>query len=97
MLFSFSFILPIISIVPIRIIFFNKSHLLISLLLFERLILIVIINLIIFISFNSSQLFLILILLTLGACEARLGLSCLVVIIRSYGNDIIINSSIVKC
>ena len=38
-----------------------------------------------------------LILITLGACEARLGLSILVTIIRSQGNDYVSGFSIQKC
>lgn len=38
-----------------------------------------------------------LVLITLGACEARLGLSILVAIIRSEGNDYVSSFSIHKC
>ena len=38
-----------------------------------------------------------LILITLGACEARLGLSILVAIIRAEGNDYVSSFSLHKC
>nr|CVK87300.1 NADH dehydrogenase subunit 4L [Haementeria officinalis] len=37
------------------------------------------------------------IMLTLGACEASLGLSVLVIMVRMYGNDHINNLSMNKC
>ena len=45
-------------------------------------------------SFNGEMS---LILITLGACEARLGLSILVSIIRSQGNDYVSSFSSQKC
>ena len=46
------------------------------------------------ISFNGE---ISLILITLGACEARLGLSILVFIIRAQGNDYVSSFSCQKC
>merc|ERR1712154_498432 len=46
------------------------------------------------ISFNGE---ISLILITLGACEARLGLSILVFIIRAQGNDYVSRLSCQKC
>ena len=46
------------------------------------------------ISFNGE---ISLILITLGACEARLGLSILVFIIRAQGNDYVSRFSCQKC
>uniref|UniRef100_A0AAT9J411 NADH-ubiquinone oxidoreductase chain 4L n=1 Tax=Haementeria sp. COZEM-ANN-HIR-001/002 TaxID=3157987 RepID=A0AAT9J411_9ANNE len=37
------------------------------------------------------------IMLTLGACEASLGLSILVLMVRMYGNDMIKNLTMNKC
>lgn len=37
------------------------------------------------------------IILTIGACEARLGLSILVIMSRSYGSDLIKSVSTNKC
>ena len=43
------------------------------------------------------ELFILFILLTFGACEASLGLACLVCIIRSYGRDIFSILKTLKC
>nr|YP_010381757.1 NADH dehydrogenase subunit 4L [Entemnotrochus adansonianus]UDL72147.1 NADH dehydrogenase subunit 4L [Entemnotrochus adansonianus] len=41
--------------------------------------------------------FMCLILITLGACEASLGLAILVSLIRTHGNDYVYNFSLHKC
>nr|YP_009307961.1 NADH dehydrogenase subunit 4L [Myrianida brachycephala]AOR87134.1 NADH dehydrogenase subunit 4L [Myrianida brachycephala] len=83
---------------PIISIFMNKHHLLMSLLLFESLILAMVASMfMLFIYSNLSHLFLILVMLTMGACEASLGLACLVKMMRSFGNDLLMNSSMLKC
>nr|YP_010580911.1 NADH dehydrogenase subunit 4L [Entemnotrochus rumphii]UZT27096.1 NADH dehydrogenase subunit 4L [Entemnotrochus rumphii] len=41
--------------------------------------------------------FMCLILITLGACEASLGLAVLVSLIRTHGNDYVFNFSLHKC
>jgi len=74
------------------------SHLLLSLFCLENIIL----CLVLLISLLTSITAIILpqssiILLTFGACEARLGLSIIVIISRSYGSDILNSITINKC
>ena len=63
----------------------QRYNLLISLIALEGVILTL--GLIFIIQSSSIELFILFILFTFGACEARLGLACLVLIIRSFGND----------
>ena len=46
---------------------------------------------------SNINLFLSIILLTFGTCEAALGLACLVKITRTFGNDQISSSSLNSC
>ena len=73
----------------------QRRHLLISLIALEGVVLTL--SLIFIIQSSSIELFLLFVLLTFGACEARLGLACLVYIIRSYGNDIFSILRSLKC
>nr|YP_006073348.1 NADH dehydrogenase subunit 4L [Solemya velum]AFG18168.1 NADH dehydrogenase subunit 4L [Solemya velum]AGI98157.1 NADH dehydrogenase subunit 4L [Solemya velum] len=45
----------------------------------------------------SLETFFVLMLITLGACEASLGLSILVALIRTHGNDYVFNFNLMKC
>lgn len=63
----------------------QRRHLLICLLALEGVILTL--SLILVLQRSEVELFFIFVLVSMGACEARLGLACLVSIIRSYGND----------
>lgn len=45
----------------------------------------------------STERFFLLILITLGACEASLGLAILVALIRTHGNDYVFNFNSIKC
>lgn len=85
MLFVIYKIIFILRISSLIIIVIQRHHILICLLALEglilRLFLIFIINTI------WIELFIGFFILTLGACEASLGLACLVAIIRSFGND----------
>ncbi|ESO00308.1 hypothetical protein HELRODRAFT_113318 [Helobdella robusta] len=88
-------LLPIIAITNL-IIF--KTHFLHILLCLEALTLRILLYLSFFITlFNTQVPLLRVVILTLGACEARLGLTLLVIIVRLYGNDIIKNISLRKC
>lgn len=76
----------------------NNSHFLLSLLCLEGIIL----RLVIFVphvisSINIASTPLALIILTFGACEARLGLRIIVKMSRHYGSDTLRNLSINKC
>nr|ALS46251.1 NADH dehydrogenase subunit 4L [Glycera unicornis] len=73
----------------------QRRHLLMTLLALEGVMLTL--TLIIIIMFSPNELFLSFILLTLAACEASLGLACLVIITRSYGNDHLKSLSPNKC
>jgi len=68
----------------------QRTHFLTALLALELLVIIVIIMLVLA-GLKSGQHLdrLVFVLLALGACEARLGLSLLVAIVRSYGNDLL--------
>lgn len=88
-------LLPIIAIINLII---NKSHFLHVLLCLEIITLSMLLYLsFYFIIFNLSTPLLSVIILTLGACEARLGLTLLVIIVRIFGNDILKNISVRKC
>lgn len=65
----------------------NRKHLLISLLRLEFIVLRLFFYLIIFLRFYKIELFFRIIFLTFRVCEGVLGLSILVSIIRSHGND----------
>jgi len=63
----------------------QRHHLLICLLALEGVILTL--SLLLVLQVSECEVFFILVVVSFGACEARLGLACLVQIIRSYGND----------
>ena len=88
-------LLPFIIISAIITVILQRKHLLIALLAFEGIIL----GLIALYIFTSppSDIFISIILLTMGACEASLGLACLVNITRSYGNDHLNSICLSKC
>jgi len=65
----------------------NRKHLLISLLRLEFIVLRLFFYLIVFLRFYKIELFFRIIFLTFRVCEGVLGLSILVSIIRSHGND----------
>nr|QHT64997.1 NADH dehydrogenase subunit 4L [Microphthalmus listensis] len=73
----------------------QRQHLLMSLLALEGVILSLILLVMVF--SGSLLMFLVVILLTWGACEASLGLGCLVSMIRSMGSDHMNMLSINKC
>lgn len=63
----------------------QRRHILICLIALEGVILTI--GLIYIIQRSELELFVLFILFTFGACEASLGLACLVIIIRSFGDD----------
>lgn len=92
------FLLPVLTVTTIIALVFQRDHLLIRLLILERIILTLAFLLIILSgNFNNEETFIAIILLTFGACEARLGLALLVSIIRNYGTDLIYALTISKC
>lgn len=72
----------------------QRRHLLMCLLALEGLVLTL--SLILVLQRSESELFFIFVVVRFGACEARLGLACLVSIMRSYGNDHIKALSVTK-
>lgn len=76
----------------------NKKHLLISLLYLESFILaLVLLYPIATIQTSAYLIHYRIILLATGACEARIGLALIVIIMRTYGSDIINSISLNKC
>nr|ALQ78797.1 NADH dehydrogenase subunit 4L [Glycera capitata] len=73
----------------------QRRHLLMALLALESVMLTLALVIIMFSSTN--ELFMSFILLTIAACEASLGLACLVITTRSYGNDYLKSLSLNKC
>jgi len=80
-----SFFLGVISVFSIISFLNQRRYLLMCLLRLEG-ILLVLIFLYIVLSSNV-ELFILFVLLSFAACEASLGLACLVIIVRSYGGD----------
>lgn len=77
---------------------FQRTHLLISLFCLEGIILSLVLYIPSIIYYSNIILPTIsIIILTFGACEARLGLSLIVLISRSYGSDIIQSLTTNKC
>jgi NADH:ubiquinone oxidoreductase subunit K len=64
----------------------QRQHILIILLILEAIILTLALMILLH---YPSEIYSLIILISIGACEARLGLRCLVSITRSYGNDYI--------
>lgn len=76
----------------------NKNHLLISLLSLEAFILrLVMLIPVTLAACSSESIFTRIILLSIGACEARLGLALIVLISRTYGSDKIQSVTSNKC
>lgn len=76
----------------------QRQHFLISLLALEATILtLVILSISNVGSEITTDLFYVLIILTFGACEARLGLALLVSITRIFGSDLVKSLAINKC
>nr|ALQ78823.1 NADH dehydrogenase subunit 4L [Hemipodia simplex] len=73
----------------------QRRHLLMALLALESVMLTLTLTIVLFASMN--ELFMSFVLLTLAACEASLGLACLVIITRTYGNDYFKSLSMNKC
>lgn len=81
-----SVILCLVIVLCLVIFIIQRNHLLISLMALERIILILILGVI----FNRGlglEVFIMFTILCFAACEARLGLSCLVSMVRFLGSD----------
>nr|ANP26492.1 NADH dehydrogenase subunit 4L [Laeonereis culveri] len=73
----------------------QRIHLLMALLALEAMILSM--TLMVIMLTNSSWTMFIIIMLTMGACEASLGLACMTAMSRSYGNDFPNSLTLNKC
>nr|AVW86160.1 NADH dehydrogenase subunit 4L [Panthalis oerstedi] len=76
----------------------QRNQLLMALLTLEAMILAMTLLILTASSFvNLNELFTSMVLLTFGACEASLGLACLVKMARTFGNDQVSSLSTTKC
>nr|ANJ70557.1 NADH dehydrogenase subunit 4L [Melanotus villosus] len=66
---------------------FKCKHLLLMLLSLEFIVLSLYLGLYLFLMFNGYEYYFSMVFLTMSVCEGALGLSILVAMIRSYGND----------
>jgi len=73
----------------------QRRNLLICLMALEGVILTL--GLIFIIQRSNIELFVLFVLFTFGACEARLGLACLVLIIRTFGSESFLILNNIKC
>ena len=87
-------LIPITTPASISTLVLQRRHLLIALLALEGIILTLTL---IIIMGSINELYFAIIILTFGACEARLGLSCLVAISRAFGNDNFKSISSISC
>nr|YP_010373153.1 NADH dehydrogenase subunit 4L [Hyperhalosydna striata]QTZ18397.1 NADH dehydrogenase subunit 4L [Hyperhalosydna striata] len=93
-----SSLIPITTLASLITMVSQRNHLLMTLLALEAMILnLTLLAVLSSSSTTSTELFIAMILLTFGACEAALGLACLVKMTRSFGNDLISSSSLNSC
>nr|YP_006576013.1 NADH dehydrogenase subunit 4L [Cucujus clavipes]ACZ58538.1 NADH dehydrogenase subunit 4L [Cucujus clavipes]ARH54256.1 NADH dehydrogenase subunit 4L [Cucujus haematodes] len=69
----------------------KRKHMLLMLLSLEFVVLSLYLNMYYFVSLMNYEYFFCMIFLTMSVCEGALGLSVLVSIIRSYGNDYVMS------
>nr|YP_010620989.1 NADH dehydrogenase subunit 4L [Periplaneta ceylonica]WAX39372.1 NADH dehydrogenase subunit 4L [Periplaneta ceylonica] len=75
----------------------NRKHLLVTLLSLEFIVLVLFLMLYIYLNMFNYELFFSMIFLTFSVCEGALGLSILVSMIRSYGNDYFQSYVMLQC
>lgn len=75
----------------------NRKHLLVTLLRLEFIILLIYIYIYTHLNSYDYELFFRIVFLTFSVCEGALGLSILVSIIRTYGNDYFLSYNILQC
>nr|AVN68042.1 NADH dehydrogenase subunit 4L [Ectobiidae sp. BB] len=75
----------------------NRKHLLVTLLSLEFIVLMLYIILYSYLNSFNYELFFSMVFLTFSVCEGALGLSILVSMIRSYGNDYFQTYSMLQC
>lgn len=93
-----NFILPIILFIIGRLVFVsNRKFLLVTLLSLEYIVLRLFLFIFIVLNFFNSELYFRIIFLTFRVCEGALGLSILVSLIRTHGNNYIQSFNILLC
>nr|YP_010947021.1 NADH dehydrogenase subunit 4L [Eucorydia linglong]WGO57817.1 NADH dehydrogenase subunit 4L [Eucorydia linglong] len=75
----------------------NRKHLLITLLSLEYLVLVIFLCLYHYLVGFNYELYFTMVFLTFSVCEGALGLSVLISMIRSYGNDYFQSFSLLQC
>nr|WPN89774.1 NADH dehydrogenase subunit 4L [Sinoscolia sp. 1 GYN-2023a] len=65
----------------------NRLHLLMILLSLESIVLLIFFQMIIYLNFFEMELFFSMFFLVLSVCEGVLGLSILIIMVRTHGND----------
>nr|YP_010946280.1 NADH dehydrogenase subunit 4L [Allacta hainanensis]WGO56998.1 NADH dehydrogenase subunit 4L [Allacta hainanensis] len=75
----------------------NRKHLIIMLLSLEFIVLVLYLVLYYFMYFFDFELFFLVMFLTFSVCEGALGLSILVSMIRSCGNDYLSSCNMLQC
>nr|YP_010519734.1 NADH dehydrogenase subunit 4L [Furcilarnaca chirurga]UXP34331.1 NADH dehydrogenase subunit 4L [Furcilarnaca chirurga] len=75
----------------------KRKHLLMTLLSLEFMVLVTFMMLFIFFNFFSCELFFSMVFLVFSVCEGALGLSILVSMIRTHGNDFFQSFGILQC
>nr|AVN67685.1 NADH dehydrogenase subunit 4L [Symploce pallens] len=75
----------------------NRKHLLVTLLSLEFIVLMLYVVMYLYLNSFNYELFFSMIFLTFSVCEGALGLSILVSMVRSYGNDYFNNYSMLQC
>uniref|UniRef100_UPI00315CC599 NADH dehydrogenase subunit 4L n=1 Tax=Parasipyloidea carinata TaxID=3126553 RepID=UPI00315CC599 len=92
------FIMPLIMFICGLLVFsFNYNHFLITLLSLEYIVLSLFWFVYMYMYYNMFDLFFMMLMLTFWVCEATLGLSLLVSMIRSYGNDCFFSFNLLQC
>nr|QWB85673.1 NADH dehydrogenase subunit 4L [Mantitheus pekinensis] len=71
----------------------KRKHLLLMLLSLEFVVLSLYFNILIYLKSMNYELFFLMVFLTVSVCEAALGLSILVFMIRTFGNDYVLSFS----
>nr|YP_009917568.1 NADH dehydrogenase subunit 4L [Manayunkia occidentalis]QLM00887.1 NADH dehydrogenase subunit 4L [Manayunkia occidentalis] len=93
--FNMFYIFMLSALLAIMAVILQRVHFLMTLLYLELMIISLTLFLISVSSYNS--LFYLIITLTLGACEASMGLALLISMIRFYGNDMLMSLTLFKC
>nr|AQM39846.1 NADH dehydrogenase subunit 4L [Orophyllus montanus] len=75
----------------------NRKHLLAMLLSLEFMVLSMFLMLFILLSFFENEVYFLMIFLSFCVCEGALGLSILVLLIRTHGNDFFQSFSVLQC